>query len=253
MPPLIVLICLCRVAAEWILRCGGGVKFKKPNVWMWDYNALPPGPKGHYLLEAINAKETSVTTGGLLHLGKQTWFLWWHEFHIHMIWACQVLIDSENFTCTQIPCCPWQQERICSSCICQIKIHFPLYPRFLTIISWISWPNKYLETWRELFLFNAHCLRIHFQRRFHLLWVWSVTRVAGSEKNHLQSYNPKLLFRFYFPLWTNIPSWFLVAYGTLKPPVKTSSKLCTAQGQTKVIGTSLAFNTGIQAIKPEGC
>ena len=58
-----------RAAAEWILRCGGGVKFKKPNIWLWDYNALPQGPKGQYLIEGINAKETSVTTGGLLHLG----------------------------------------------------------------------------------------------------------------------------------------------------------------------------------------
>ena len=58
-----------RVAAEWVLRCGGGVKFKNPEKWIWDYNAIPDGPKGRLALEAINAKAISVTTGGLQHLG----------------------------------------------------------------------------------------------------------------------------------------------------------------------------------------
>ena len=58
-----------RVAAEWVLRCGGGVKFKNPEKWIWDYNAIPDGPKGRLALEAINAKGISVTTGGLQHLG----------------------------------------------------------------------------------------------------------------------------------------------------------------------------------------
>ncbi|XP_078350544.1 ATP synthase subunit s, mitochondrial-like isoform X1 [Oculina patagonica] len=57
-----------RVAAEWVLRCGGGVKFKNPDKWIWDYNAIPDGPKGRLALEAINAKGISVTTGGLQHL-----------------------------------------------------------------------------------------------------------------------------------------------------------------------------------------
>lgn len=52
-----------------MLRCGGGVKFKNPEKWIWDYNAIPDGPKGRLALEAINAKGISVTTGGLQHLG----------------------------------------------------------------------------------------------------------------------------------------------------------------------------------------
>lgn len=58
-----------RVAAEWVLRCGGGVKFKNPEKWIWDYNAIPDWPKGRLALEGINAKGISVTTGGLQHLG----------------------------------------------------------------------------------------------------------------------------------------------------------------------------------------
>ncbi|XP_015769107.1 PREDICTED: ATP synthase subunit s, mitochondrial-like isoform X1 [Acropora digitifera] len=57
-----------RVAAEWVLRCGGGVKFKHLDKWMWNYNAIPDGPKGKLMLEGINAKGVSITTGGLQHL-----------------------------------------------------------------------------------------------------------------------------------------------------------------------------------------
>lgn len=57
-----------RVAAEWVLRCGGGVKFKHLEKWMWDYNAIPDGPVGKLALEGINAKGVNITTGGLQHL-----------------------------------------------------------------------------------------------------------------------------------------------------------------------------------------
>ena len=61
--------CGFRVAAEWILRCGGAVKFKNFEKWIQNYNAIPDGPKGKFFLEAISAKGISVTTGGLQHLG----------------------------------------------------------------------------------------------------------------------------------------------------------------------------------------
>lgn len=61
--------CCFRVAAEWILRCGGAVKFKNFEKWIQNYNAIPDGPKGKFFLEAISAKGISVTTGGLQHLG----------------------------------------------------------------------------------------------------------------------------------------------------------------------------------------
>ena len=61
--------CCFRVAAEWILRCGGAAKFKNFERWTQNYNAIPDGPKGKFFLEAISAKGISVTTGGLQHLG----------------------------------------------------------------------------------------------------------------------------------------------------------------------------------------
>jgi len=52
-----------------VLRCGGGVKFKHLDKWMWDYNAIPDRPIGKLALEGINAQGISITTGGLQHLG----------------------------------------------------------------------------------------------------------------------------------------------------------------------------------------
>ncbi|XP_031569885.1 ATP synthase subunit s, mitochondrial-like isoform X2 [Actinia tenebrosa] len=57
-----------RVAAEWVLRNGGGVKFLHHNGWVWNYNALVAGPREKYKLQKINGKNTCITTGGLLHL-----------------------------------------------------------------------------------------------------------------------------------------------------------------------------------------
>lgn len=57
-----------RVAAEWVLRCGGGVKFKHLDKWTWNYNAIPDGPSRKLALEGIDAKGICVTTGGLQHL-----------------------------------------------------------------------------------------------------------------------------------------------------------------------------------------
>lgn len=58
-----------RVAGEWILRCGGGVKFTKIDRYIWDYNSLPEWSRNKYEVEGIDAKNTYITDGGLDHLG----------------------------------------------------------------------------------------------------------------------------------------------------------------------------------------
>ena len=55
-----------RVAAEWILRLGGSVKFKGFEHWNSNYNQLPAGP---VYIEAINATGLAITSNGLEHLG----------------------------------------------------------------------------------------------------------------------------------------------------------------------------------------
>ncbi|XP_028409594.1 ATP synthase subunit s, mitochondrial-like [Dendronephthya gigantea] len=57
-----------RIAGEWILRCGGGVKFTRVDRYIWDYNALPEWSKNKYEVEGIDAKNTYITDGGLDHL-----------------------------------------------------------------------------------------------------------------------------------------------------------------------------------------
>ncbi|CAB4042692.1 Hypothetical predicted protein [Paramuricea clavata] len=57
-----------RVAGEWILRCGGGVKFTKIDRYIWDYNSLPEWSRNKYEVEGIDAKNTYITDGGLDHL-----------------------------------------------------------------------------------------------------------------------------------------------------------------------------------------
>lgn len=57
-----------RVAAEWILRCGGGVKFTAGDRYIWDYNSLPEWSRKKYQVEGIDAKNTYITDGGLDHL-----------------------------------------------------------------------------------------------------------------------------------------------------------------------------------------
>ena len=57
-----------RVAGEWILRCGGGVKFTRTDRYIWDYNALPEWHRNKYEVEGIDAKNTYITDGGLDHL-----------------------------------------------------------------------------------------------------------------------------------------------------------------------------------------
>lgn len=47
-----------------MLRCGGGVKFKNFEKWIWDYNVILDGLKGRFVLEVINVKGISVIIGG---------------------------------------------------------------------------------------------------------------------------------------------------------------------------------------------
>ncbi|EDV21752.1 uncharacterized protein TRIADDRAFT_59792 [Trichoplax adhaerens] len=56
-----------RVAAEWVLRCGGSVKFANKK-WLSDYNSLSDGPRASFMLEHIDLNETTITDEGLRHV-----------------------------------------------------------------------------------------------------------------------------------------------------------------------------------------
>ena len=50
-----------RAAAEWLLKCGAQVKFKKWGNYVTDFNKIPPGGFEAFKIEEIRA-ENSVNT-----------------------------------------------------------------------------------------------------------------------------------------------------------------------------------------------
>lgn len=59
-----------RACAEWLLRCGGSVRFKNWKSTTTDYNAIPIGNPGQYKVEEIRAVKACITADGLAHLSK---------------------------------------------------------------------------------------------------------------------------------------------------------------------------------------
>lgn len=56
-----------RAAAEWILRCGGGVKWANGSVTIRDYNALPIGGRNFKIAE-IDGTDSAIMEEGFQHL-----------------------------------------------------------------------------------------------------------------------------------------------------------------------------------------
>ena len=59
-----------RACAEWLLRCGGSVRFKNWKSITADYNAIPTGSPGQYKVEEIRAVKACITADGLAHLSR---------------------------------------------------------------------------------------------------------------------------------------------------------------------------------------
>jgi len=56
-----------RLCAEWLLRCGGRLRWEGCEAWLSDYNALPP-ETSRRRVSAVDASGACVTSGGLRHL-----------------------------------------------------------------------------------------------------------------------------------------------------------------------------------------
>ncbi|XP_072031720.1 ATP synthase subunit s, mitochondrial-like [Amphiura filiformis] len=56
-----------RACAEWLLRCGAAVKYKGFDKWNDDYNLLPSGAKGRFLIEEVDATESCIMHIGFPH------------------------------------------------------------------------------------------------------------------------------------------------------------------------------------------
>ncbi|CAF1264403.1 unnamed protein product [Rotaria sp. Silwood1] len=57
-----------RACAEWLLRCGGSVRFKNWNSITSNYNAIPSGDPGQNKIEEIRAIKACITSDGFAYL-----------------------------------------------------------------------------------------------------------------------------------------------------------------------------------------
>ena len=58
-----------KACAEWLLRCGGHVRWKDSNRFTTDYNKLGVTP-GSRVIEEVNADNTGINVMGFKHFGK---------------------------------------------------------------------------------------------------------------------------------------------------------------------------------------
>ncbi|KAL8619790.1 hypothetical protein ACOMHN_025876 [Nucella lapillus] len=57
-----------RACAEWLLRCGGAVKWKGKEFWEQDYNLLPGSNFERFKIEEIDATGSAIMAVGFPHL-----------------------------------------------------------------------------------------------------------------------------------------------------------------------------------------
>lgn len=60
-----------RAAAEWLLRCGAGVRWKGAGSTLTDYNSLPPGNYRQFTIEEIDATGSCIMSVGFPHLSNR--------------------------------------------------------------------------------------------------------------------------------------------------------------------------------------
>lgn len=57
-----------RACAEWLLRCGGSVRFKNWGSFVSNYNTIPIGPIGQFKIEEIRAINACITSEGFAYV-----------------------------------------------------------------------------------------------------------------------------------------------------------------------------------------
>lgn len=61
-----------RACAEWLLRCGGSVRYKNWGSLTVDYNAIPSGTPDQFKIEEIRAIKACITSQGFAYLNGLT-------------------------------------------------------------------------------------------------------------------------------------------------------------------------------------
>ena len=63
-----------RVCAEWVVRCGGAVRFTNWGSLISNVKSLPTGTPGQFRIEEIRAVKASMTSEGFAYLGSLVFF-----------------------------------------------------------------------------------------------------------------------------------------------------------------------------------
>ncbi|CAF1268417.1 unnamed protein product [Rotaria sordida] len=85
-----------RACAEWLLRCGGSVRFKNWGTFISNNNALPTGAPGQFKIEEIRAIKACITSEGFAYLDGLTDL---KKIHLE---KCDQINDSSIARCNKI-------------------------------------------------------------------------------------------------------------------------------------------------------
>lgn len=58
-----------RACAEWVIRCGGTVRFQNWGSFISNSKTMPSGAMGQFKIEEIRAIAASITSEGFAYLG----------------------------------------------------------------------------------------------------------------------------------------------------------------------------------------
>ncbi|CAF1363463.1 unnamed protein product [Adineta steineri] len=85
-----------RACTEWLLRCGGSVRFKHWGSFISNYNTIPTGASGQFHIEEIRAVNACITSEGFAYLDGLS-----HLKKIHLE-KCDQVADSSFARCNKV-------------------------------------------------------------------------------------------------------------------------------------------------------
>jgi len=88
-----------RACADWIIRCGGSVRFKNWGSFVSKRNQLPIGTPGHFRIEEIRVVQTCLTSEGFAYLDGL------HDLKKIHLEKCDQIDDSMNLVFKRIGSC----------------------------------------------------------------------------------------------------------------------------------------------------
>ncbi|CAF2154902.1 unnamed protein product [Rotaria magnacalcarata] len=85
-----------RACAEWLVRCGGSVRFKNWGTFSSHFNTIPAGASNQFKIEEIRAINASITSEGFAHLDGLSDL---KKIHLE---KCDQICDSSIARCNKV-------------------------------------------------------------------------------------------------------------------------------------------------------